>query len=60
MKEHSLFLKAGFTPGNAELSNKAEWFKVQFEKLVANAVSLSNGTVSQSVLDPKRLLPNLH
>lgn len=51
MKEHSLFLKAGFTPANAELAKKAEWFKVQFEKLLSNVVSLSSGKVRQSVLD---------
>ena len=33
MKEHSLFLRAGFTPANANFSNKAEYFKKEFEKL---------------------------
>lgn len=50
MKEHSLFLKAGFTPANASFSNKAEFFKQEFEKLLDRAVTLSNGVVSWDVL----------
>ena len=33
MKEHSFFLKAGFTPANKDFSEKAEYFKDEFEKL---------------------------
>lgn len=50
MKEHSLFLEAGFTPANASCSNQAEVYKNEFEKVLSLVVSLSNGLVSQSVL----------
>lgn len=51
MKEHSLFLKAGFTPANSNFSARAEFFKNEFEKLLSLAVSLSNGIVSEKVLN---------
>ena len=50
MKEHSLFLEAGFTPANPNFSEKAEHFKREFEKLLCDAVKMSNGIVSQCVL----------
>ncbi|MGN0700950.1 MAG: DUF2935 domain-containing protein [Oscillospiraceae bacterium] len=50
MKEHSLFLEAGFTPANAPFSEKAEHFKCEFEMLLCEAVKLANGIVSQQVL----------
>lgn len=50
MKEHSLFLRAGFTPANVSFSNKAEFFKQEFESLLCQAVTLSNGIVSCEVL----------
>lgn len=50
MKEHALFLKAGFTPVNASFSNKAEFYKKEFEKLLSQAVTLSQGIISQEVL----------
>lgn len=51
MKEHSLFLKAGFTPVTPELSARAEFYKNEFEKLLSTAVSLGNGVVSGPALD---------
>lgn len=50
MKEHSLFLKAGFTPANTSFSNKADYYKNEFEKLLCQAVTLSNGIISKDVL----------
>lgn len=50
MKEHAFFLKAGFTPANPAFSNRAEFFKREFEKLLYRAVVLSNGVVSCDVL----------
>ncbi|MGM9522034.1 MAG: DUF2935 domain-containing protein [Oscillospiraceae bacterium] len=50
MKEHSLFLEAGFTPRNAELSRQAERFKNEFEDLLMCTVKLSDGIISQDVL----------
>ena len=42
MKEHSLFLEAGFTPANANFSKVADQFKTQFETVLYNAVVLGN------------------
>lgn len=50
MKEHSLFLKAGFTPADTAFSNKASFFMKEFEKLLCQAVTMSNGIVSNDVL----------
>ncbi len=50
MKEHSLFLKAGFTPVGAGYAAKAEFYKNAFEKLLSSAVSLSKGIISNEVL----------
>ena len=51
MKEHALFLRAGFTPANAAFSNQAEIYKNEFEKLLCETVALSNGAVSPDVLN---------
>ncbi|MGN0181171.1 MAG: DUF2935 domain-containing protein [Candidatus Ornithomonoglobus sp.] len=56
MKEHSLFLEAGFTPANTALAKKAEWFKLQFEQLLSDVVGLSSGTVRQPVLDSEEIV----
>lgn len=51
MKEHSLFLRAGFTPVNAAFSRQAENYKSEFERLLREVVALSDGVVSSDVLD---------
>lgn len=51
MKEHSLFLKAGFTPVNSGFSSKSEFYKNEFEKLLSRAVTLSNGLICERVLN---------
>lgn len=56
MKEHALFLKAGFTPANAAFANRAEFYRKEFERLLAAAVTLGNGIVSQSVLHSGELV----
>lgn len=50
MKEHSLFLKAGFTPVNSSFSARAEFYKNEFEKLLSRAVTLSNGKIIRKAL----------
>lgn len=50
MKEHALFLKAGFTSANADCSAQAEHYKTEFEKLLCRVLSLSEGNVSKDVL----------
>lgn len=51
MKEHALFLKAGFTPADPTFSDKAEYYKQQFEEALSCAVNLSDGIISRSVID---------
>ena len=50
MKEHSLFLKAGFLPPNQDLAREAESFLRQFEELLSRAIALSDGIVRRRVL----------
>lgn len=56
MKEHALFLRAGFTPANASFSNKAEFYKKEFERLLSQAIALGNGLISREVLDSGELV----
>ncbi|MGN0532602.1 MAG: DUF2935 domain-containing protein [Eubacterium sp.] len=51
MKEHALFLKAGFTPVDASFAKKAEFYKNAFERLLLRAVKLGNGVVGCKVLN---------
>lgn len=51
MKEHALFLRAGFTPADPSFSEKAEFYLKEFEKLLSEAVSLSGGIAGKEVLD---------
>ena len=50
MKEHSLFLKAGFTPAGASFAARADFFRNEFEKLLDRTVFLSSGLISEKVL----------
>lgn len=50
MKEHALFLEAGFTPQNPDFSRVADEYKKLFEAILSNAVQMGNGIVSNSVL----------
>ncbi|MCL2671588.1 MAG: DUF2935 domain-containing protein [Clostridiales bacterium] len=56
MKEHSLFLEAGFTPANADFAKKADFFKSRFEDLLCRAVRLSDGVVHENVLESGEIL----
>ncbi|MCI7768203.1 MAG: DUF2935 domain-containing protein [Oscillospiraceae bacterium] len=51
MKEHSLFLEAGYTPAGADYAARAEHFKNEFERLLRQAVTLADGIISKRVLD---------
>ncbi|WP_338587774.1 DUF2935 domain-containing protein [Clostridium baratii] len=51
MKEHSLFLEAGFTPKNSKLAKEANGYKEQFEKILLDAVKLSGGRIRESVIE---------
>ena len=50
MKEHSLFLEAGYTPVNSSFAERAEHYKKEFERLLSRAVSLSDGIIGENVL----------
>ncbi|MDO4314849.1 MAG: DUF2935 domain-containing protein [Oscillospiraceae bacterium] len=50
MKEHALFLKAGFTPANQDFSREAAFYQREFEMLLRRAVQLSGGVVGGQVL----------
>lgn len=51
MKEHALFLKAGFTSVDGAFANEAESYRQGFEALLRQAVCLSDGVVGRCVLD---------
>lgn len=51
MKEHSLFLMAGFTPANPDFTKEAENYKQAFEEILSKAVSLGDGVVNKEVLE---------
>ncbi len=50
MKEHSLFLEAGFTPKDAKFGEAANHFKEAFETILHHAIQLGNGIVSTRVI----------
>ena len=50
MKEHSFFLEAGFTTRDNSFTRKADEFRMEFDRLLIDVVSISNGIVSHSVI----------
>lgn len=50
MKEHSFFLEIGFTPKDTNFTSQADCFRMEFDKILGEVVSLSNGVVSSDVL----------
>lgn len=50
MKEHALFLEAGFPCKNADHIRRAERFKISFEGILSQAVEMGNGIVSGKIL----------
>lgn len=51
MKEHSFFLEAGFTPRDASFTQEADAFRREFDGILGEAISLSNGVVNPGVLE---------
>ncbi len=51
MKEHSIFLQAGFMPKNTEYIQEAMLYKRHFERLLADIVTLSNCIIRENVLN---------
>lgn len=50
MKEHALFLQAGFPAGEVGYRNKADWYRREFEKVLGQTVRLADGMVGEKVL----------
>lgn len=50
MKEHSFFLEAGFTTRDSTYIQRADEFRKAFDKLLGEVVAISNGVISQGVL----------
>lgn len=50
MKEHALFLRAGFMPANPEFSKQAEYYLKEFENLLREVAALSDGIVSKETV----------
>ena len=51
MKEHALFLEAGFTKANGDFAQQAECFKEEFEILLNCTINLSQGMIRSNVLN---------
>lgn len=58
MKEHALFLHAGFMPIQTCYIKETLWYKCQFEKLLSDAVKLSNCIISPEVLNSGEIVTN--
>ena len=50
MKEHAFFLQAGFLPTAPSFSEKAEFFRKEFEKLLCDTMALAGGIVGSDVI----------
>lgn len=50
MKEHSLFLQAGFQPPGNRYKNQADWYRRKWEQFLSRVVRISNGIVDEDVL----------
>lgn len=51
MKEHSFFLEISFTPKDSNYISRADAFRMRFDKILAETIRLSNGVVSNNVLE---------
>lgn len=56
MKEHSLFLEAGFQIKDADCIKKAGWFREQFEEILDEVVQLSDSLVGCEVLKSQEVV----
>lgn len=56
MKEHAIFLQAGFMPKNTDYSKEAEWYQREFEKLLCDTVKISNCLVGSEILNSGELV----
>lgn len=56
MKEHSLFLMAGFPTKNSNHIKRAEWFMKQFEELLRDSVEIAGGLIRECVIDSQEIV----
>ena len=56
MKEHALFLEAGFPGVNESWIQRADYFREQFENLLREAVELGDGRVNEPILNSNELV----
>lgn len=56
MKEHALFLEAGFPCTNQNWIKKSDWFREQFENLLLEIILISDGQVHDCVLKSDELV----
>lgn len=56
MKEHALFLEAGFPCKEQSWIQKAEWFRQQFEDLLIDAVKIADCRVPLNILQSDELV----
>lgn len=56
MKEHALFLEAGFPCKNKEWIQKSDCLRQQFKKLLSQVVQIANGKINQCILSSNELV----
>ncbi len=56
MKEHSLFLELAFMPKDTQYVQEAAGYRMEFERLLAEATSLANGYISSQAMDSRQFV----
>lgn len=56
MREHAIFLQAGFLPKDVTYTQQAEQFKCQYDEVLKEAIMLSDCTASEEVLQSGELI----
>lgn len=56
MKEHSIFLEAGFLAKDKNLISRADALKNEFTRLLSQAVSLADGVITPSLLEANEIV----
>lgn len=56
MREHAIFMQAGFYPKDVTYVQQAEQFKCQYDELLKEAIMLSDCTASVDVLNSRELV----
>lgn len=56
MREHAIFMQAGFMPKEATYVQQAEQFKCQYDEILKEAIMLSDCTASGEVLQSEELV----